>query len=743
VATEEGGPVSSDVVRLFSDLFDEMNLLRAKMSLSSGDELAQYAASRKLVNAEIIQLQQSYNVRAVPRWSSGDVVKRAEALRNRGLELVREVWKCPIGWGEAVIEEGGPGSGQHHNKPGRWGNRTALIFYHSTTAEAVNSIKKNGIVPGGVPGGFGQRNFPDYYYTGERANSVFMCSTLFDAKSWGKVIGDELRMKFSLREQPKIIVFEVRVPKKTEMIADIHAPKGSYYVKGRIPPSWIAAVHKGDYETEEALAKGDESIFYVPLIFVLSPMSGEKAVIGEGGPGSGEHHNKPGRWGADSRMGVMGVAGASPDKIKNLLASKGFLFNTIEKKGEIYIAHKEFFLSHGGSSEKEALKIQRAIPGAKIIDHGERWSTFRRPGRPLTQKQSHWWVKFTLPAKKAESLEEERESHMAKLMPGLRFLKSKILLEQFRAKGPCIRLGMVVWECVGVNIRVGTVTKIEGNMVTIKRPQGTFMTTPADSVLLTEPTPAEQLPLTFENAKVVRETPIARGGLNESITVELEDGSRGIYKPIKGEDPTWGGRLDLFDESTDAARRETFSYELDKRLGYNIVPETALKEGSRGAGSVQKHLGAEAMTLEEWKHMSAMGAIPDLTVEAKLQLKKIALFDMLIGNTDRHIANVLLTKAREGQARLWAIDNGYSMALRNVSDAYQSLPFELVRGEPIPRELLARVERLVERRKEINTLAKKCGIEDSAMKHFWARVKNILKSKRFDYHVFDSWWTGT
>lgn len=68
--------------------------------------------------------------------------------------------------------------------------------------------------------------------------------------------------------------------------------------------------------------------------------------------------------------------------------------DTISKKGDVYTIRREFFYSHGGSSEGLANKVKKVFPNAVIVDHGEHWAAFR--GGASVAQSSHWWVKFKL-----------------------------------------------------------------------------------------------------------------------------------------------------------------------------------------------------------------------------------------------------------------------------------------------------------------------------------------------------------
>ena len=108
---------------------------------------------------------------------------------------------------------------------------------------------------------------------------------------------------------------------------------------------------------------------------------------------------------------------------------------------------------------------------------------------------------------------------------------------------------------------------------------------------------------------------------NASIYCRVGDISA-IYKPIAGERPLWDfpdGHL---------AWREVAAYILSEALALHCVPPTILREGPFGEGSLQLWIeGAEE--------------VGERYLEPSPQLRKIALLDAVINNTDRKIGHLL------------------------------------------------------------------------------------------------------
>ena len=100
-----------------------------------------------------------------------------------------------------------------------------------------------------------------------------------------------------------------------------------------------------------------------------------------------------------------------------------------------------------------------------------------------------------------------------------------------------------------------------------------------------------------------------------------------IYKPIAGERPLWD-----FPEGT-LANREYAAYLLSKEAGFDLVPKTVLRDGPFGKGMVQEWIDTDEET-----DVVSFGQSDDSS------LRKMALFDAIINNTDRKFGHLLITK---------------------------------------------------------------------------------------------------
>lgn len=138
-----------------------------------------------------------------------------------------------------------------------------------------------------------------------------------------------------------------------------------------------------------------------------------------------------------------------------------------------------------------------------------------------------------------------------------------------------------------------------------------------------------------------------------------------VYKPERGERPLWDfphGSL---------ARREVAAYELSAGLGWDLVPETVLRDGPLGEGMVQRFIDHDPddhyFTLLE-SHLD--------------DFRRFAAFDVLANNADRKGGHCLQAR-RDGH--IWGIDHGLTF---HVADKLRTVIWDFA-GEPIPDEIVA------------------------------------------------------
>jgi uncharacterized repeat protein (TIGR03843 family) len=165
---------------------------------------------------------------------------------------------------------------------------------------------------------------------------------------------------------------------------------------------------------------------------------------------------------------------------------------------------------------------------------------------------------------------------------------------------------------------------------------------------------------------------------NATFLVEVRNGAdcrRAVYKPRRGERPLWD-----FPDGLD--RREVAAYELSRWLGWDIVPETVLRQDEGlpfGAGSLQRFVDFDAeqhyFTLVEDRGRHDA-------------LRTICCFDLVANSADRKGGHCL----SGDDGRLWAVDNGLSF---HCDTKLRTVIWEFG-GQPIPDHLVADVRRLAE-----------------------------------------------
>ena len=156
-------------------------------------------------------------------------------------------------------------------------------------------------------------------------------------------------------------------------------------------------------------------------------------------------------------------------------------------------------------------------------------------------------------------------------------------------------------------------------------------------------------------------------GSNYTFLVGIDDGhgriTKAIYKPQKGEAPLWD-----FENGT-LFKRECASYLLSQSLGWEFIPETVIREGPYGIGSVQLYINHEEGSFYQSVRKSH-----------SKQLLIIAVFDIIANNADRKDSHCI----KDNDGKIWAIDQGltfnHNLKLRTAIWDFW--------GKPIPKEVL-------------------------------------------------------
>ena len=143
-----------------------------------------------------------------------------------------------------------------------------------------------------------------------------------------------------------------------------------------------------------------------------------------------------------------------------------------------------------------------------------------------------------------------------------------------------------------------------------------------------------------------------------------------IYKPHRGERPLWDFPEGLF-------LREVAAYELSVALGWDIVPETVLRDDAPlGLGSLQWFVDADFeqhyFTLVEDSRWHD-------------ELRRMAVFDLIANNADRKSGHCLVAGEH-----LWGIDHGLCF---HVEPKLRTVIWDFG-GQPIPADLRADAARV-------------------------------------------------
>ena len=157
-------------------------------------------------------------------------------------------------------------------------------------------------------------------------------------------------------------------------------------------------------------------------------------------------------------------------------------------------------------------------------------------------------------------------------------------------------------------------------------------------------------------------------GVTDSSFVELKDDGKGIFK-------------------TEGYENERGAYLIDRFLGFNLTPPTAIRVLDGEMGSMQEFI-PDAATFYELVDSQPRVSVDNINEKHKLDFMKMWIFDIIIGNNDRHDGNFLI----QGDI-LYAIDHGRSLQYNrdefleyiDLGKGYkkffdQEIPVELIEG---------------------------------------------------------------
>lgn len=161
------------------------------------------------------------------------------------------------------------------------------------------------------------------------------------------------------------------------------------------------------------------------------------------------------------------------------------------------------------------------------------------------------------------------------------------------------------------------------------------------------------------------------GQIGNARAVKLEDDGSGVFKPHD----RWPD-----DSRTEFIHRERAAYLIDRFLGFSFVPPTVIRNIEGEVGSFQEFVtDAKPKALVDEKRID------------ENDLKKMNVFDLIIGNTDRNDGNWLI---HNKTGKIAAIDHGYSLS----EEAFRSIDRRRVRDIPsIPESVMNKVREFASR----------------------------------------------
>jgi uncharacterized repeat protein (TIGR03843 family) len=118
-------------------------------------------------------------------------------------------------------------------------------------------------------------------------------------------------------------------------------------------------------------------------------------------------------------------------------------------------------------------------------------------------------------------------------------------------------------------------------------------------------------------------------------------GMDAVYKPIAGERP-----LDDFPDET-LSRREVAAFLVSEAIGWSIVPPTVLRDGPFGDGALQL-----------WIDLDETVDVVAMVVGDDPRLRRIAVFDAAVNNTDRKGGHLLPVTG----GHVYGVDHGVTFS---------------------------------------------------------------------------------
>jgi uncharacterized repeat protein (TIGR03843 family) len=178
-----------------------------------------------------------------------------------------------------------------------------------------------------------------------------------------------------------------------------------------------------------------------------------------------------------------------------------------------------------------------------------------------------------------------------------------------------------------------------------------------------------------------------------------------IYKPVAGERPLW----DFPDGNL--AQREYAAYFVSELGKFHVVPPTVLREGPFGEGMVQ-----------QWIDIDESIDLAQFYQSNNRELRKMALFDAVVNNTDRKIGHILPVT----EELVYGCDHGVTF---HEEDKLRTVLWQWADKELVEEE----VEQLVSLEESIRNSSEKIQslITKPEFLALQARINRLLSTTRF------------
>lgn len=152
-----------------------------------------------------------------------------------------------------------------------------------------------------------------------------------------------------------------------------------------------------------------------------------------------------------------------------------------------------------------------------------------------------------------------------------------------------------------------------------------------------------------------------KGGSNANYLVTLSNGASAVWTPKASEKSAKSMRANIPEGSQ--AKREEAAYVVDRNLGHLARVPPAVSSGMEGRPGSLKLLVSQAQDAAD------TGAELPFSPQ---DYRRIALFDHVVGNLDRHKGNFLL----DAEKRPIPIDHGLAFPVKNGEQGYDNFHFD-------------------------------------------------------------------